>query len=194
MPEELSNLEQLLDRIDKAKESHDHVSLGAIVETIGSRAFGPLLLMAGVVLFSPLSGIPGMPTFMGVLVLLIAVQLLIGKEDFWLPQWLLERSVGESKISKALKWLRPPARLIDRVVGPRLEFFIRGASRYIIAFICGLIAIIIPIMEFVPFSSSGAGAALAFFGLALVAEDGFLALLAYGLAAITAGLVAYYFF
>jgi hypothetical protein len=191
MAEELSTLEQLLDRIGEARDERDEVSLGMIVETIGSRAFGPLLLMAGVVLFSPLSGIPGVPTFIGILVLLIGVQLLFGKEQFWYPQWLLKRSVARSKIGKALKWLRPPARLIDRVVKPRWKIFIRGTARYVIASICVLISLCMPVMELVPFSSAGAGAALSTFGLALVAEDGLLAIIAYGLTALTAGLAVY---
>lgn len=49
-----------------------------------------------------------------------------------------------------------------------------------------------PVMELIPFSSSGAGAALTAFGLALIANDGFLGLLAFVLTAVTAGLVAYY--
>lgn len=94
MPQKLSNLEQLLDLIDKAADDLDRVSLGMIVEAVGSRSFGPLLLMVGVTLASPLSGIPGMPTTMGMLVLLIAVQLLFGRQHFWLPRWLLKRSSG----------------------------------------------------------------------------------------------------
>lgn len=192
MAEELTNLEQLLDRIGKAKEDQNPVTLGIIVKEIGSRSFGPLLLMVGVILFSPLSGIPGLPTFMGVLVLLIGLQLLVGKEHFWLPQWLLERSVARDKISKALSWLHTPARVIDRWLKPRLRVFVSGASRYVIAIICTVIAVGLPGMELIPFSSSAAGAALTAFGLALIANDGFLGLLAFALTALTAGFVAYY--
>jgi hypothetical protein len=192
MAQDLTNLEQLLGRIDQAKENRDEVSLGMIVEEIGSRSFGPLLLMAGIVLFSPLSGVPGLPTIMGVLVLLIGLQLLVGKEHFWLPQWLLKRSVAREKISKALAWLRTPASFVDRWLQPRLEMFIGGVSRYAIAIICTMIAAGLPVMELVPFSSSGAGAALTAFGLGLIANDGLLALLAFAFTAITAGLVVYF--
>lgn len=192
MAEELTNLEQLLDRIHKAKEDQDPVTLGMIVREIGGRSFGPLLLMAGVVLFSPLSGIPGLPTFLGVFVLLIGLQLLMGKEHFWLPQWLLKCSVTRDHVSKALSWLHAPARAIDRWLKPRLQVFISGAGKYSIAVICTLIGAGLPVMELIPFSSSGAGAALTVFGFALIANDGFLGLLAFVLTAVTAGLVVYY--
>lgn len=46
-------------------------------------------------------------------------------------------------------------------------------------------------MEFVPFSATGAGAALTAFGLALIAHDGLLALIAFLFTALTFGVVIY---
>lgn len=185
MAEKLYNLEQLLDRIEKAAKGKDRVSLEVIVKEIGSRSFGPLLLMVGVILTSPLSGIPGMPTTMGLFILLVSVQLFFRRKSFWLPHWLLNRSADQKKLYKALEWLRPPASFIDRWIQPRLTLFIHGISIYFIAFICLIIAIGLPFMEFVPFSASAAGAILAAFGLALIAHDGLLALLAFVLTIMT---------
>ena len=191
MSQELTNLEQLLDRIGKAADDLDRVSLGMIVEAVGGRSFGPLLVTVGVILASPLSGIPGMPTTMGMLLLLIAVQLLFRREHFWLPRWLLRRSVARNNLVKALEWLRPPARFIDSWLGPRLTIFIRGLSFYLMAIVCLVIAAGLPVMELVPFSATSAGAVLTVFGLSLIAHDGFMALLAFVLTAITFGLVVY---
>ena len=179
MAQELTNLEQMLDLIDKAAKGQDRVSLELIIKAVGRRSFGPLLLLVGILLASPLSGIPGIPTIMGLLVLLIAVQLLFSSEHFWLPQWLLKRSVEPKKLDKSIQWLRPPARFVDRLIRPRLTVFVQGFSAYLIAIICLLIAAGLPGMELVPFSASGAGAVLAAFGLSLIAHDGFLALLAF---------------
>jgi hypothetical protein len=187
MPEKLYNLEQLLDRIEKAANGRNLVSLEVIIKEIGSRSFGPLMLMVGIILASPLSGIPGMPTTMGLFILLVSVQLLFRRESFWLPRWLLKRSVEQKKLHKALAWLRPPASFIDRWIRPRLTFFIRGISIYFIAFICFIIAIGLPVMELVPFSATTAGAILAAFGLSMIAHDGFLALLAFILTIMTFG-------
>lgn len=185
MDEELTNLEQLLDRINEAATGLDRISLEKIISAVGSRSFGPLLLLVGVILFSPLSGIPGMPTVMGLLVLLIAVQLLFRRKHFWLPRWLLKRSVEHKKLQKALKWLGTPARFIDRWIRPRLTLLIRGISVYFIAVICFFIAVALPVMEILPFSASAAGAILTAFGLSLIAHDGFPALLAFVLTIMT---------
>ncbi len=191
MARELRNLEQMLDLMSEIIDDRDQVSLKLIVETIGSRTFGPLLLLAGVILASPLSGIPGMPTFMGIFVILTISQLPLKRKGFWLPRWLLQRSVEKQKANKAIGWLRPPARFIDRWLRPRLTVFVKGFSTHLIALICSIIAIFMPVMELVPFSASGAGAVLALYGLSLVANDGFLALVGFVLTAGISILIIY---
>ncbi len=159
--------------------------MGIIIEAVGSRAFGPLLLLVGIILVSPLSGIPGMPTFMGVFVLLIAVQLLLRRRHFWLPRWLLNRTVSRTRLNKSLTLLRHPAHFIDRFLQPRLELFIRGVGHFVVSVICMILAISLPLMEVVPFSATSAGIILTVFGLSLSAHDGFLALFAFVLTTVT---------
>jgi hypothetical protein len=193
--QKLTNLEQLLDRIDDAARDRKRVSLGAVLELVGRRSFGPLLLVAGVVALAPVIGdIPGVPTVIGTLVFLITIQLLFGREYFWLPRWVLKRSVSSDKLRKALKWLRSPARFVDRLLRPRLTFFTKGAVIYVIAMLCIIIAVSMPAMELVPFLANLAGAAFTAFGLSLIAHDGLLALIAFGFTAISVGLVAHTIF
>lgn len=189
MAQQPHNLQDLLDHIEDAACEHHRVSLETVMEAVGTRSFGPLLLAAGVVTASPLSGIPGMSTTAGLLVLLIALQLLSGKREFWLPQWLLRRSVAHRQVTRAFDWMRPPARAIDRLLRPRLIMLVHSSGTYVIALVCALIALGMPAMEVVPFSATGAGIALTAFGLALVSRDGLLALIAFGFTTLTFGLV-----
>ncbi len=182
MNEQVTGLEEMLDQIEAAAD-RKYVSFAMVVNAVGTRSFGPLLLLAGLVLTSPLSGIPGMPTAMGVLVLLISLQLLYRRDCCWVPPWLLRRSVARDKLATAIRWLKPPARVVDRWLKPRLLPFVRGIGGYLIALVCLLIALSLPVMEFLPFSSTAAGIALATFGLALVSQDGLLALVAFALTA-----------
>lgn len=184
-PEEVTDLQQLLDRIQDSTPRNGRISLEAILETLGRRSFGPIILTAGLFTLSPIGDIPGTPTIIAFLVLLVSVQLLAHRPYFWLPRWLLRRSVGEASLEKSLKWLRPPARFIDRFLKERLTFFASHLGNYLVAVTCTLIALAMPPMEFVPFSATGAGAALTLFGLALIAHDGLLALVAFALTAST---------
>ncbi|HDZ56052.1 MAG TPA: exopolysaccharide biosynthesis protein [Pseudomonas xinjiangensis] len=178
MSQELQNLEQLFDHLARLARGRDQVSLGIVVDSIGRRSFGPLLMLIGITLVSPLSGIPGMATIMAVFVMLIAVQMLLGRTHFWLPKWLLSRAINHDRLLKIISWGRPLAVKIDRVLRPRLPMLVHHGGGYVIALLCLLISLCMPVMEMVPFSASAAGAALAAFGLSLVMHDGLLVLMA----------------
>lgn len=190
--QQLTNLEQLFDCIgDAAAQKIDEkVSIDTIMDMIGRRSFGPLLLVAGLVILAPVIGdIPGVPSIMGMFVFLIAIQLLIGQEHFWLPNWLLERAISSEKLAKAVTWLQKPAHFIDKLIRPRLLIFVNGTAKYMIAVVCILIALMLPFMEVVPFSANAGGLALVAFGLALIAKDGLLSLFSFILTGLTAWLI-----
>tara|TARA_R110001599_G_scaffold8837_2_gene43915 strand:+ start:763 stop:1317 length:555 start_codon:yes stop_codon:yes gene_type:complete len=175
----------MLEHIAGLAKDAEQVSLAQVVDSVGDRSFGPLLLIIGLTLFSPLSGVPGMAIFSGMFVLLIALQMLLGRKYFWLPGFMLNRSIAQDKLTKAIGWLKPGARRIDRMIKPRLNFMLHPSSTYLIAALCVLIGAALPFLELVPFSSSIVGLALAILGLSLVARDGLLVLIA--LAVIGAG-------
>lgn len=182
--EEPRNLEALLDRLESSDDDGDHVRLEQLLDATGRRSFGALLLFAGLVALSPLSGIPGMPTTLGIVVMLVAVQLLLRRDHFWLPRWVLRRSITRAKLCKALRFLRRPARGIDRILRERLVVLTSGPATYAIAVLCVLIGATMPPLELMPFAASTAGGALSAFGLALIARDGAVAIVAF---AFTAG-------
>lgn len=190
MDKELNSLEKVLDSIGRKAPESGHVSLDEILDAVGRRSFGPILLIAGLITVTPIIGdIPGVPTLMGVLVFLIAIQILFRREHLWLPDWLLRKSVDKEKLCKVINWLRKPAGRIDHLLRPRLTRFTRDQGVYVIAVTSILIAAAMPPMEFVPFSANGAGAALTAFGLALIADDGLLVLLSLLITAVTFGIV-----
>ncbi|MBN1240305.1 MAG: exopolysaccharide biosynthesis protein [Gammaproteobacteria bacterium] len=169
----------MLGRMDDAAQDKERVTFDDMLDAAGSRSFGPLLLLPGLVTLAPLVGdIPGVPVMMGAVVVLTSVQLLLRRDHFWLPQWLLRRSVESAKLRKAVGWLRRPARFVDRLLRPRLGVLVHGAGAYLIALVSLAVALLTPAMEVVPFSANAAGLVLTAFGLALIASDGLLSLLA----------------
>jgi hypothetical protein len=177
MEPEIRSLRQLLDTLRTIDQDHSPVDLDDILEMIGRRSFGPILLVAGLVTLAPLVGdIPGVPTLMALLVILVSGQLLAGRRRIWLPRFLRERSVTRPGLEKILDRLEPPARFIDRFFHPRLSFLVMGPGGHLIAISALLVALVMPMLEFIPFSATLAGAALTAFGLSLIARDGFLAI------------------
>lgn len=174
-----SNLQELLQRLQQSSAEGERVALADLMEATGQRSFGPMLLLPGMIALSPLSGIPGLPSTVAVMVALIAGQLLCGRRHIWLPHWLLARSLARIQFERALRFLYPMARWVDRLVRPRLVLFTRGPALYANVLLCLLIALSMPPLEVVPFANSLSGAALSALGLALFAHDGLLALLAF---------------
>ena len=176
---EISNLEQLLDEFDEAAEDKKRVSLDQILDVVGRRSFGPLLLVAGLIVSAPIIGdVPGVPTVIGIFVVIISAQLIFHHDHFWLPHWMLKRSVSTRKLHKVNgKWLRPAARWVDRFLKPRLRVFTGKGGAYAIAITCSLLSFSMPFTEVVPFSANGVGAGIVAFGVALIAHDGLMALI-----------------
>ena len=183
---EITTLQQLLDRLDEAATG-ERVDVECMMQAVGRSSFGALLLLGGLVTLSPLDIIPGIPTLIALAVVIVCVQLLSGRRHFWLPAWVLRRSIASQRFRRALTWLQKPARFGDRLVRPRLTALTTDAAIKVIAFGCIAVAMAMPVMEVVPFSANLAGIALTAFGLAVIAHDGLLALVAF--AATAAGVV-----
>lgn len=191
MTKTAANLEQMLQQLCGAAND-ERVSVDDLLSAVGRRSFGPLILLAGLVTLSPIGDIPGTPTLVALLVLLVSTQLLWGRSSFWLPGWLLRRSVASTTMARSIGWLERPARFIDRFLRPRLAMFVEGFAVRLIAVVTLMVSLAMPVMEVIPFSASGAGGALTAFGLALIARDGLMALLALVVTVGTGALILYH--
>ena len=70
--QEPHSLEELLDVIEEIEATSGQISFDAVLDAIGRRSFGPLLLLAELITLAPvISGVPGVPVAMGLLILLI---------------------------------------------------------------------------------------------------------------------------
>jgi len=192
VPAEPGSLVELLRLIERTRDGSSSVRLGAVLDMIGRRSFGPMLLLAGLIVLAPLIGdIPGVPTVIGIFVFLVALQLLLGREHVWLPGWLLTRRIPRATLHKAVTLMMPVARFVDRFLRPRLTMLVNGGARFGVALLAMLVSLLMPVMEFVPFSANAAGITLTVFGLALIARDGLLALIAFVLAGLSVGVIVW---
>ncbi|MFO7582971.1 MAG: exopolysaccharide biosynthesis protein [Guyparkeria sp.] len=187
-----AGLVSLLQLLVKIHDDGTTVRLGTVLDLVGRRSFGPMLLLAGLITLAPLIGdIPGVPTLIGIFVFLIALQMMLGRKHFWLPSFLLDRRIQRQTLHKAVVWLMPTARFTDRFLRPRLTFVVNRRARFGVATLAMLISLLMPVMEFIPFSANVAGLTLTVFGLALITRDGLLALIAFILTGLGVGVIAW---
>lgn len=193
-PDKPRNLEELLDELEGCAEGRPKVSVEEIMDAIGRPSFGPLLLLAGLLGMTPVAAVPGAPSVIAVIVLLVSSQLLIGRDSFWLPGPLLRARVAADKLQKTVKVARKPARAVDRLVKPRLQALTRPMADRAVAAACVLLAMMTPPLELLPFVAFLPAAAVATFGLGLVARDGLLVLIGLAVSAGALGFAGYRFF
>lgn len=173
------DLQALLGQLGQAARANGpKVSVEAIMEAVGHRSFGPLLLLAGLLGMTPVSAVPGAPSLIALVTLLVASQLLIGRDSFWLPKFVLKRSVPAGKLETTVRIVEKPARVVDRLVRPRLQALTGPIADRVVALVCVLLALATPPLEFLPFVAFVPSAAIATFGLGLLARDGLLVLIA----------------
>lgn len=189
---EFETLSDLLAAVRERNSGAGRLSVAELQDLAGPRAFGPLLLLPGMIAVTPLSGIPTLPTMLGILVMLISGQIVLGRRELWLPRRLSRAGIDRAHVRKALDYAERPAGFIDRVVRRRLVFATEGLGLRLGAAVCFLTAATMPPLEILPFLATSAGSVITVFGLAITVHDGVLMLAAVALLAALA--VAGYFF
>ncbi|HEY8571102.1 exopolysaccharide biosynthesis protein [Phenylobacterium sp.] len=188
------DLEDVLGELEKAARSNGaKVSVGELVETVGKRSFGPLLLLGGLLGMTPVAAIPTAPTLIATITLLVSVQLLFGRKTIWLPRFLEKLSVRAERVQKAVKISRKPARIVDRMVRPRLQSLTMPFADRIVAAVCVVVAICVPPLELLPFVAFIPSLAIFAFGVGLIARDGLVVLLALAVSTSLLGLLIWKF-
>lgn len=153
------------------------VSVEDLVNSVGRTSLVPLLLLPSIALVSPLSGIPLFSATMGLLIVLISSQILLRRNHVWLPQRLLTLQTKSARMRRALHWVEPATVWLDERAQTRLTILARPPFVVIPQIMCLLSGLALPALEFVPFSSTLVGMAVALLALGMLARDGIILLI-----------------
>jgi hypothetical protein len=184
-------LSDVLDQLVEAGDD-ERVTVGEINEAFGDRSLAPILLVPALITASPLSGVPGMPTLTGLIVGLIVVQMLMGRNTLWLPGFIARRGVSKARMKKAVAFLRCPVGGVERLLKPRLTWLTERPWNYAALLTCLGIALITPALEFLPFVISIAAVAIGMFAAGILVRDGLLMLVGYAVVGATVWLALFF--
>ena len=174
MPTASNAATDIVDRLRDQAADGSRVTVGDVVAAIGSRGYGPLLFVPALIELSPIGAVPGVPTLLALIIVVIAAQIAAGRRNIWLPQALSRRSVPGGDLERSADRMRPMARWLDRWFHGRLEGLLTGPFVRTGAVVAILLCLTVPPLELVPWASSAPMAAIAMFGLAMLARDGLL--------------------
>lgn len=173
---ERMNFTGVLDRLDREAEG-DKLTLGAMVDAIGGRGYGPLILAASLIELMPTGGIPGIPTLVAIMVIIFASQLVIGRPKPWIPKRLRNKGFNREKFNKAREKIKPATKKIDRVLKPRLHFLVTPFAARVVGLFCILLALTMPPLELIPGLGYTPAVGIALLAVGLTAQDGLFTLL-----------------
>lgn len=186
--EPLHSVCDVMNMLRATADAHDKVTIGNVLDAVGDRSYGPALMIPALIEITPVGGIPGVPSFLALLIALMAAQLLFDKDHLWLPAFVQKRSVSGAKLHKAADKLDPLAIRLDRWFHGRMSRLIRQPWPRLAAGLVILLCLAVPPLELVPFASTAPMLAIAAFGLALLVRDGLLMIAAFALSLAALGI------
>jgi hypothetical protein len=153
------------------------VTLGAIVEAIGYRSYGPIYVLTGLISLTPLGALPGSPTATGAVVLLIAVQQFLGHHARWLPNCVKTLSIQHDRYERALDRAQRLSQWFDKLTRERLTQLVTKPMQRLIAIVVMLLGLSFLPFELLPFGADIPAIALLLIGLGLTSNDGLFVIL-----------------
>jgi hypothetical protein len=152
----------------------ERISVGEIIDGLGARAFGLAALVFALPSCVPMP--PGVPTVVGFALLIVSVQMVIGRNELWLPGFLSKRTFPRIPLVTALENVQPHLQAVERIARPRLLLLTGRAGTVLI----GLVVLVMAVVLILPLPPGGnfpPALACAVLGMGLAERDGVIVLL-----------------
>lgn len=147
--------------------------LGEIVEAFGDRAFGAVMLLFAIVNMLPWP--PGGTTITGAPLLILSLELAMGRDSLWLPGWIERASVSRKTFRDLSGRFMKAIRFSEKLSRPRLYFLTGSLGQGLIGLACLFLSavLVLPVWggNLVP------AVAIGLFSLGVMQRDGLAVLL-----------------
>lgn len=142
------------------------LTLYDIRDRLDERAYGLLILLLAIPCLVP--GLYGVPQVVGVIVIMLAGQMLVGREEPWLPRWFLNLRCKGAWLTAMADFAEKRLGWINRLSRPRLRRFADGPGEKLAAvfMILATVTIVLPLTNTIP------SIALALLAVGLIQRDG----------------------
>ena len=171
----------------------DDASIGDVLDAIADRGFGLILLILALPAALPLPA-PGYATPFGLMMAILAVQMIRGRAIPWFPERVRQRRLSRAKLQWTFKNAGIPLRFVEWIIRPRLSGLAR--NRGFLALV-GFVVLLMSLSMALPIPLTNTAPSFVIFVLAagILEEDGLVlmgGLLLAPVAAGIAGVAAYY--
>ncbi len=126
----------------------------------------------------------------GIALLIVSIQMVVGREELWLPRFLSKRGFSRQALVGGFEKIKPQLAFIEQFARPRLLFLTGRAATVLIGAVILTMAVVL-ILPLPPGGNFPPALACAILGMGLVERDGLIILV--GLVVTLAASVAAYF-
>jgi len=177
----------LRDLIARDKSGAD-VSFANVFQRIGDRGFGLLLMILSLPSALPIPA-AGYSTPFGILLAILALQMISGRKTPWLPEWAGKHNLSGGFVEKMIGLSAKFFRYLEVFIRPRMRWV---GSRAGLPFM-GVLVLIMACLMILPIPLTNTFPAFVIFliGVGLTEEDGLFCLCASALAVVSVALYGY---
>jgi hypothetical protein len=106
------------EQLESWLESDEPKTIGSLTDLVDEKSFAVILLM---LLLIPALPAPtgGITHVFEVIAAIVAVQMVIGRAELWLPKWVARRDLGAASTGKAIRFITRRVRWFERFTRPR---------------------------------------------------------------------------
>ncbi len=165
-------LERLLDDAPRS-----HVTLNWLIDNLGARSFGIVMLLIGLV-----GLVPGASPLIGVLLAYPAIQMVMARPAPVLPGIIARQRIETPRLARLIERLIPVLHRLERVVRPRWRTPFEATKR-VVGFVILLLGI--TLLAPIPFSQIIPALVIMLLAFAFLEEDGMLLCIALSAAVIS---------
>lgn len=166
----------------------ERVTIAEILDALDARAFGLATLIFAIPSVIPMP--PGVPTVVGIALLIVSIQMVIGRQELWLPKFLSKQGFSRKALVSGFEKIKPQLEFIEKFARPRLLILTGQTATFLIGVVILIMAVVL-ILPLPPGGNFPPALACAVLGMGLVERDGVIVLL--GLVVTVAASVAAYF-
>lgn len=148
----------------------ERIQWGELDRLLGDRSFGFLLLLFALPNSIPFVGIPGVSTVTGVVLIVIALQMMGGLRRLYLPVAIQRRSFSGRAFKKLIQKAAPWLAKLERLLTPRWLWMTSLHAERWLGGVCLLLALLLILP--IPFGNFFPAFAIVLLALGLIEKDG----------------------
>jgi hypothetical protein len=165
-----SSTSEIILGIAKQHKNQETILVGDIVISLNERSFGILLILFCALPALPLPAPPVITTILALPIFILSLQLLIGKKQPWLPNWLSKKSIKQSTFQKITGKLVPMIKKIEPFYKPRCLYMTSALGEKLIGLAGVIFALSISLP--IPFSNTIPSIGVLVMAIGLIEKDG----------------------